>query len=156
MYRRLGGPKGASPPQCGKLFCLACLHARTHARTQLNSRVAQLFKFPGLSVRLSVPLPTFFLCFCTVYAMLLWFFDACFKNFAVVFDLESIGLQFAAVFSSSLDLECNACWSFSVGFMTNCVLHIFSHLFSMLVISIHIRSHFEPVFESNSASASLE
>ena len=71
-------------------------------------------------------------------------------------DLDRIGLQFACVFSSCLDLECNICKVCWRGFMTNYVLYMFSRLFSMLVISFIFRSHFAHVFLSNSASASLE
>ena len=48
------GAKGASTPQCGKLFCLACLHARTHT-AELTGRAA--LKIPR-SVRLSVRPPS--------------------------------------------------------------------------------------------------
>ena len=83
-------------------------------------------------------------------------FDECLKNFVFLFDLDRIGLQFAYVFSSSLDLESIFAKLLRVGFMTNCILYVFSLLFSMLVRSILVRSHFAHVFFSNSASASLD
>ena len=46
--------------------------------------------------------------------------------------------------------------SFWVGFMTNCVLHVFSRVFSMLAICILVRSHFACVFSRKFASESLE
>ena len=79
---------GASPPQDGKLFCLACLHARTHARTHtLNSRVAHPKKLPGLSVRLSVrpsppPLSRVFAVFLDLLVDAHRFFDECLEDFA--------------------------------------------------------------------------
>ena len=54
------------------------------------------------------------------------FFDACLENFAFLSDLDSIGLQFACVFLSSLDLECNI-WCFLCGFYDElCSARVFS------------------------------
>ena len=42
IYRRLGEDVRQDPP-IGKLFCLACLHARTHARTHAHSTVRSVW-----------------------------------------------------------------------------------------------------------------
>ena len=63
-----GGPKVASPPQFGKLFCLACLHARTHARTHTENSSRIPNECPVcLSVGVRPPLFVFF--------AFLWFFE---------------------------------------------------------------------------------
>ena len=88
----LGGEMGASPPQDGKLFCLACLHARTHAHSELTGRASQ--KTPR-SVRLSIRPPFQLSRVLSVFLDLLvdtlCFFDECLEDFAKLADLESWG-----------------------------------------------------------------
>ena len=70
-------------------------------------------------------------------------------------NLDSVGLQFACVFSRNIWTE-RVAMLLGGGFMTNCVLHMFSCVFSMLVMLFVVRLHFAHVFLSKAASPSVE
>ena len=78
-----GEKRAPALPKTGNCFALlACMHARTHAHTELTGRASQ--KIPR-SVRLSVPRPPLSRVFAVFLDLLVdahRFFDECLEDFA--------------------------------------------------------------------------
>ena len=135
----------ARTPRSGNCFALlACMHARTHARTHAHSTVRSVWVCQLVrSVRLSVRFFSF-TCFLSVFEFACRYavsFLRMSRGFRLVGDLESVGSRFARVFTRTLSV-CVACsnWIaillvflmfFQAGCCPDCVLHVFSCVFSM-------------------------
>ena len=134
---------------------LACTHARTHAHSWTHGLRISNNSPVCLSVCLSVPRQRF----SCVFTVILRFRCYLLRNVSRILQFCEFGQHGVAVctcFLEQFGFGGEYLTSFWGGFMTNCVLHVFSRVFSMLVIWILVRSHFARVFSRKSASESLE
>ena len=167
VCRSLGGDVRQDPPH-GKLFCLACMHARTHARAHAHTAEYGRFgfvKFSGLSVvRFSG-----FTCFRSVfgsaceYGMFFWGMLRISLSWPI---WEAWGRDshtfsqgiWVSVFLVPAELQFYTwlCGFFELAAVLIAFCTYFLECFQCLLMWIVVWLYFACVFLSNSASASLD